>query len=219
MSLLKAIIRYIVFIGVSFSVTVGLWLLMNTMIASGGKSGDSLEDAGRVEFIRLKRTSPPKFKEREVPQKPPPPKKPPPPPQLSVADVDEPQQEAMNMDMPNIEMPLSGTGGSGAYIGEYHSTATQSQSRDRIPKFRVEPVYPRKALLEGLEGYVRLLIDITDEGTVANIRLVETEPDRIFVSSAIRAVYKWRYAPEIVEGKAVEVKDVPVELTFALGEE
>ena len=219
MNILKIIFRYIIFLGFGFSVTIGLWLLMNTMIESGGKSAASLEEAGRVEFVRLKRSDPPKFKEREIPQKPPPPKEPPPPPQVDVADVDEPHQEQMNMDVPNIEMPIGGSGGTGPYIGEYHGGSRQAQDRERIPKFRVEPIYPRKAQLEGIEGYVVLMIDITEDGSVANVRLVDEEPRRIFTSSAMRAVYKWKYAPELVEGKPVPVSDVRVTLEFTFGSE
>jgi len=190
---------------------------MLNLIESSGFNKKDFEDTGSIEFVRLKRAEPPKFKEREIPQKPPPPKKPPPPPSMTVSDMEKPQNEPMDIDMPNIDIPAAGVGG-GAFISNFQG-ATAQGDRERLPKFRIEPEYPMKARQEGIEGFVKLMIDITDKGTVTNVRIIESEPRRYFETAAKRAVLRWKYDPLVVDGTPTADYDIPVTLTFTFGEE
>lgn len=190
---------------------------MLKMIDSTGTGKKDLGETGSVEFVRLKRAEPPKFKEREIPQKPPPPKKPPPPPSMTVSDMEKPQNEPMDIDMPNIDLPAAGVGG-GAFISNFQGQA-HSGDRERLPKFRIEPEYPMKARQEGIEGFVKLMIDITSEGTVSNVRIIEAEPRRMFETAAKRAVLRWKYDPLYVDGEAQLDPDILVTLTFEFGDE
>ena len=209
------LIRILVFGAVGAAISGALWLLMLNLIESSDFSKKDLGDQGSVEFIRLRREEPPKFKEREIPQKPPPPKKPPPPPSMTVSDMEKPQNEPMDIDMPNIELPTAGVGG-GAFISNM-SGPVQAGDRERIPKFRIEPEYPMKARQEGIEGFVKLLIDITEDGTVTNVRIIEAEPRRMFETSAKRAVLRWKYDPLIIDGVPQPDHDISVVLTFDFG--
>lgn len=217
MVILKKILGFVIFLTCGLGVSLGLWLVMSLMIAPSGKKDDTNGDLKPVEFVRLKREDPPKIKDREIPQKPPPPKKPPPPPKMDIADMEKPDQEPLDINMPNLDLPAPGVGG-GPAMGGYQ-TGSQSRNRDRVPRFRVSPIYPRKARLEGIEGFVRFKIDITAEGTVTNVRFIDENPRKLFRSSAHRAVLKWRYDPLIVDGEAQPDFDQVVTLDFVFGEE
>lgn len=217
MGSIKPFLKFLVFGTIGGGISIALWVLMLNLIESSGFNKKDFEDAGSIEFVRLKRAEPPKFKEREIPQKPPPPKKPPPPPSMTVSDMEKPQNEPMDIDMPNIDIPAAGVGG-GAFISNFQG-GVQAGDRERLPKFRIEPEYPMKARQEGIEGYVKFLIDITDKGTVTNVRIVESEPRRYFETAAKRAVLRWKYDPLYVDGVATADYDIPVTLTFTFGEE
>ncbi|MBK1875432.1 energy transducer TonB [Pelagicoccus mobilis] len=217
MGSIKPFIKFLVFGTIGGGISVGLWILMLNLIESSGFSKKDFEDPGSIEFVRLKRAEPPKFKEREIPQKPPPPKKPPPPPSMTVSDMEKPTNEPMDIDMPNIDLPAAGVGG-GAFISNFQGTVAQGD-RERLPKFRIEPEYPMKARQEGIEGYVKLMIDITDKGTVTNVRIVEAEPRRYFETAAKRAVLRWKYDPLVVDGVPTADYDISVRLDFTFGDE
>ncbi len=218
MARINPILKFLVFGTIGGGISVALWILMLNLIESSGTGKKDLSDTGSIEFVRLKRTEPPKFKEREIPQKPPPPKKPPPPPSMTVSDMEKPQSEQMDIDMPNIDLPAAGVGGGGAFISSFQDSV-QSGDRERLPKFRIEPEYPMKARQEGIEGFVKLLIDITPEGTVSNVRIIEAEPRRIFETAAKRAVLRWKYDPLYIDGEPQLDPDILVTLTFDFGDE
>ena len=217
MAAIKPFLKLLVFGTLGGVISIALWLLMLNLIESSGVGKKDLGDQGSIEFVRLKRAEPPKFKEREIPQKPPPPKKPPPPPSMTVADMEKPTTEPMDIDMPNIDIPAAGVGG-GAFISNFQGGTTKGD-RERLPKFRIEPEYPMRARQEGIEGFVRLLIDITDTGTVTNVRIIEAEPRRMFETSAKRAVLRWKYDPLVIDGVPTADYDIAVVLNFDFGDE
>jgi TonB family protein len=61
--------------------------------------------------------------------------------------------------------------------------------------FRQNPAYPQSALADELDGWVQLEFDITDLGTVENVRAVASR-DKVFEQPAVEAVQGWRYVPK-----------------------
>ncbi len=59
----------------------------------------------------------------------------------------------------------------------------------------VPPEYPRKALKEGLTGYVRVLHTIDKNGKVRDIQVLESVPSDVFIRPTLRALKKFRYKP------------------------
>ena len=115
------------------------------------------------------------------------------------------------MNMPNIKSVLrSGGPAVGGGLGE------QAIDTGPAPLVRIEPQYPRKAAMQGIEGWVILQFNITASGTVSNIKILGAKPLRIFNKSAIQALRKWKYQPKIENGKAVEQKGLKVQLDFKL---
>lgn len=72
-----------------------------------------------------------------------------------------------------------------------------------MPVLRVAPVYPERALGQGREGYVEFLMDIKADGTVANLKVLRSEPPGLFDESASEAVKQWKFEPRIVDGQPV----------------
>jgi protein TonB len=69
---------------------------------------------------------------------------------------------------------------------------------------RVEPVYPRMAVLAGLQGEVRLRAIIAKDGSIQSLSVTSGQP--ILAQAALEAVRQWRYRPYLLNGKAVEVE-------------
>jgi protein TonB len=69
---------------------------------------------------------------------------------------------------------------------------------------RVEPVYPRMAVLTGTQGEVRLHAIIAKDGSIQSLNVVSGHP--ILAGAAVEAVRQWRYRPYYLNGEAVEVE-------------
>ncbi|WP_448546447.1 energy transducer TonB [Thalassotalea fusca] len=83
---------------------------------------------------------------------------------------------------------------------------------------RVNPKYPIQAARDKVEGYVKLSFDINESGETANIKVVDEIPENVFSKQAILAVSKWKYEPQVVNGKPVVQKMIAVQLDFKLGD-
>jgi len=69
---------------------------------------------------------------------------------------------------------------------------------------RVEPVYPRPAILSGVQGEVKLHAIIARDGRVVSVSLISGHP--LLARAAEEAVSQWRYRPYILNGEPVEVE-------------
>lgn len=95
----------------------------------------------------------------------------------------------------------------------------QSFSGDKeniLPLIRKEPIYPPNAGRLGREGYVIVEFDLDEFGRVVDPRVFESEGDKRFEKSALNAVKKWRYRPQIIDGQAQKLTDVKTQITFVL---
>jgi len=81
---------------------------------------------------------------------------------------------------------------------------------------REPPVYPLRALLQNIEGYVVVEFTIKSDGSVGEIIIIESVPKNIFDRSVIKAVKKFRYSPKIVQGKAIAVSGIRNRFEFKL---
>jgi protein TonB len=77
------------------------------------------------------------------------------------------------------------------------------QSLTRLNKLDVQ--YPTRALQSNVEGWVELAYTVGIDGSVSNIKIVNSTPVRTFEASASRAVSHLRYQPVIQGGKAIAV--------------
>ena len=93
-------------------------------------------------------------------------------------------------------------------------------SSSRPPQFLSGPdlVYPAAAKAAGIEGHVVVRYDVTAAGTVANPRIVASEPAGTFDAAALASLSRWRFRPRIDNGQAVSAPDRVSTLRFRLGE-
>lgn len=69
---------------------------------------------------------------------------------------------------------------------------------------RVEPVYPKIALLSGVQGEVKLHAIIARDGKIMSLSVISGHP--LLVRAAEDAVSQWRYRPYYLNGEPVEVE-------------
>ena len=113
---------------------------------------------------------------------------------------------------------LSAAGlGSMDWVGDFSSEGGGSYS-DIMPIVRINPVYPPSAAMTGTQGWVRLKFTITKSGSVRNVRILKSQPINIFDKSAVEAVSRWKYRPQMENGKAVSIKHI-TQLDFVLEKE
>lgn len=78
---------------------------------------------------------------------------------------------------------------------------------DVIPSSRlkqvryVAPTYPRKALDQGLEGWVDLEFTVDASGAIRDIVVRNAVPTGVFEQAAVEALARWRYQPAQHDGK------------------
>ena len=194
-------IRIAACIGGGVLAALALFLAMQALIA-GGAGRQAAKPAGQiVDMVRVREEEAVRTKQRVRPRKPPPPKAPSPPPRLQVAKQAEPERRRVPMRMPKVEIPV-GAGG-GPYLGEW-SPGDAAAEGEAVPIVRIDPQWPREALEEGEEGFVRVEVLIGVDGGTKDVRVLESEPGRLFVRNAVRAVRRWKFKPRIVDGVAVE---------------
>jgi len=67
----------------------------------------------------------------------------------------------------------------------------------------VDPVYPAQAREAHIQGVVEMVIEVSKNGTVSQVRTVSGHP--LLAQSAEDAVKQWEYKPFLVNGEPVEV--------------
>ena len=77
---------------------------------------------------------------------------------------------------------------------------------------RTPPVYPRRALMLKQEGEVVLQALISTNGDIKDIKLLTSSGYAILDKSAMDAVWQWKFAPSVINGKpSLSWVKVPVE--------
>ena len=75
------------------------------------------------------------------------------------------------------------------------------------------PVYPRFAIMQRLEGQVKLQVTITPEGKVDNVRRLSGP--QLLAGAAESAVKRWRYSPPTINGQPV-AREATITVDFKL---
>jgi protein TonB len=158
-----------------------------------------LEDSARIQmldFVRVKREEAVERKDRTPPK-----------PQLQeTPDVPPMQSDAMDTagQLAVSALPADAgihidRGGIGFGAGE----------GDYLPIVKVAPIFPRRALLQGVFGECLVEYTVTTAGTTKDIRVIEDEcTSSLFYKSSIEAAKRFKYKPRVIDGVPVEVKGV-----------
>lgn len=188
-------------------VTLGLFVAMITFISTANNKLGADSERYMVDFVRLQQDETVKTKERK-PEKLPEPAQPPPDPVSP--RLENPRMNAIPLNIPGAPLAMD----SGLDIST--GFGLSASDGDYLPIVKVQPIYPRRALSRGIEGYVILEFTVTRTGAVKDPVIIESDPPNVFDDEAIRAVLKFKYKPKIVNGESVDVTGVQNKITFRL---
>ena len=207
-------LRAIVAVVLGALVAFGLLFLMQALVASGQTAITDKPSTRIVDFVRVKREERLESK-RAKPDRPMnPDDAPPEAPQPSMdnsgdfGDSAQVVEASHSAPVPVSDVDIAVSPGFGIAAG--------SADGDYLPIVKVAPVYPRRAVDRGIEGYVIVEFTVTKTGAVRDPRVVEYEPSTIFNKAALAAALKFKYKPRIVNGEAIEVHGVLNKITFQL---
>lgn len=85
-----------------------------------------------------------------------------------------------------------------------------------LPIVRVQPPYPRQALARGIEGFTIVEFDVWTDGSVRNAQVIDRAPSSVFDNASLQAIAKFRYKPQVENGKPVIVTGMQNRFTFEL---
>ncbi|MEI8649111.1 energy transducer TonB [Paraglaciecola sp. Hal342] len=198
--------RFLIAIILSAIVTLSLFFVMQSLIKSGGSALTEPPKGSVLDFVRVKKEEAAQKKDRK-PQKPPKPETPPPAMEQPQMDSPTPNAEGSGLDFGvDVNEGLSLDGG----------LALESGDGEYLPIVKVAPVYPRRALSRGIEGYVIVEFTVSKQGSVKNPFVVDAQPADLFNQAAIDAALKFKYKPRVVNGEPAEVAGVQNRITFQI---
>ena len=71
---------------------------------------------------------------------------------------------------------------------------------------RIPPVYPVRAKIRGIEGWVDVEFVVTDQGFVEDIKILSAQPKKIFDKNVIQCLSAWRFKPGTISGEPVKTR-------------
>ena len=86
-----------------------------------------------------------------------------------------------------------------------------------VPTIRIPPIYPQQALNQGIEGIVTVEFTIGTDGSVKDPKIVKARPEKVFDNAVLTAIMKWKYPPELENGRPVEIR-ARIDIPFVLEE-
>lgn len=194
--------RYLLALGAAGIMSFMLFALMQYLVSGRPSLLHGATDRSSITFIRLQYDTDESLKKRTVPKKPELPQTPPQPQKPKITNT-QPSAPALAMAAPKLTVnklvggPFAGT------VGNMNANADMSSDGEVMPLVRVAPRYPRNAALKGIEGWVKVEFTILEDGTVSDAKVIDAQPSRVFNREAVRAVLRWKFKPQIVDGKQV----------------
>jgi protein TonB len=199
-------LRLLIAIVLAAVITLSLFFLMQALIASGDKTLSEPPVGKVLDFVRVPKEENVQKKENKL-KRPPKPEAPPPEMEAPQMDSSTPDGEGAALDfgadMSN-DISLDGGLALGSGDGEY------------LPIVKVTPVYPRRALQRGIQGYVIVEFTVSKIGAVVDAFVVEANPEGIFDQAAMDAAKKFKYKPRVVNGEPAAVSGVQNRITFKI---
>lgn len=199
----------------SLLVTLALFYAMDRMISADNRANDSSHDYKTIEFVQAKiEEQKPEIK-KELPPEPKPLKSPP----KKVLSVEKNVQAPSPVVAPMPIMPRMNTGLQSVQGRPKVLSPMKVAKIDSAlsPLVKVKPPYPSRARRMGIEGYVKVALEVDASGVVTAIKIVESSPKGVFDKTVKRTLRHWKFRPKTVDGKAIPQTGV-LKLNFTLGE-
>lgn len=80
----------------------------------------------------------------------------------------------------------------------------------------VKPVYPEEARVAGIEGKVILKVTILFDGTIGEIKILQSSGRDDFDQAAKECVKHWKFEPAMQSGIRVTMPGVTIPITFEI---
>lgn len=95
----------------------------------------------------------------------------------------------------------------GDLLNAKNSGPMDKSSVDTPPRVikRSPIVYPELARKQGVSGFVSMNVLIDENGSVEDVKVLESEPEEIFDLQADSTIRQWRFEPATYNGKKVKV--------------
>ncbi|MEP1741273.1 MAG: energy transducer TonB [Kangiellaceae bacterium] len=198
--------RYIYAVLLAFVITAGLFLGMRYLIINDDNGLEEGPQGRVIDFVRLKKDENVQTKKRK-PKKPPKPEDEPPP-------IEQPPMESQDLVADIGQIGFSADVAADTNLSS--GLALESGDGEYLPIVKVAPIYPRRALSRGIEGYVIVEFVVTKNGSVRDPIVVDAQPQGIFDQAAKEAALKFKYKPRVIDGQATEVAGVQNKITFKM---
>ena len=123
---------------------------------------------------------------------------------------------------PTRRDPIDNSGEETIFVSEFPQRPAGPATPDTLlpapdggatPIVRVEPTYPARMAAAGIEGHVIVAFDVMPNGTVANVRVLDSS-HKGFERAAIRAALRFKYKARVVDGQPVTAHNVQTMFTF-----
>lgn len=203
---LGRLLRLLIGAALAVVITFGLYLLMAELVAAGREAMTEGQQGRIVDFVRIAQEQELQTEDRK-PEKPDKPEAPPPDAPPPEARTQDPTAGSVNIGRMDVDPSLTSEG-----------FRLQASDSEYLPIVKVQPTYPSRAQRQGIEGYVLLEFTVTENGSVRDPRVIESEPGSVFDDAAIQAVKKFKYRPRVQDGEPVQVPGVQHLMTFEIDE-
>jgi protein TonB len=188
-------IRIIIAAALGFLVTLGLLLLMHTLIATADRSLDESK-AQKIADITMPEIEIKTNVKEQKPEKPEDPEEPPPPLEQPEVQDFEVKQTVNMAATPKQDVKIASGLGLSASDGEY------------LPIVKVAAIYPRRAQTRGITGYCIVEYTVTTTGATRDVAPIDCQPSGVFEDASVKAALKFKYKPRVIDGEPVEVAGV-----------
>ena len=78
-----------------------------------------------------------------------------------------------------------------------------SNNADLVQLLAIQPMYPPIAARNKIEGWVKVEFIVNEFGKVTKAKVIEAKPRGVFNTATLKAIYKSKFKPLMVDGKAV----------------
>ncbi len=205
-------LRYYFFLMLTSTlISLGVLYFMSFLISTGKNPKFSIHQNVNIEFLLNTPLDELELRSRHLPKKP---KQKEPAPEKPKLKIQQTKLEKPDLlfSLPQLDLPDNFQSDSKGI----NAGGQVSHNREATPIFRINAIYPRRALLQRIEGFVVLKFDITETGQTDNVSVMQASPPQIFNESAIQALRKWKYKAKIENGRPVRQKNLEVTLVFEM---
>lgn len=208
----NSIVRWVLALFGGVVVSLFLFWSMQKMIHTDNKNIVENEIYKMIDFVQPERQESSPEKLKELPPEPKPKKAPPKTQMTTQAQEVQTPQTQLNIAPPSLGAPSLGRGERPKLMAPMKVAKLDSEL---IPMVQIKPAYPEKAKRMGVEGAVKVSLEVNEAGEVQNIEILESNPEGVFDASVRKALRRWKFRPKTVDGRAVPQTGV-LTLTFKL---